>query len=113
MSGVSLVVWHGHRTMIFGFLPENLKTQAVAVAFRMAWQAGDVEPGGDVCARERLTAFRGELYRCFTARADELFELTDSVLCAEGPVRTLVRSEERRVGKECTSWCRSRWSPYH
>src|SRR3546814_2615219 len=26
------------------------------------------------------------------------------------PVR---RSEERRVGKECVSTCRSRWSPYH
>src|SRR3546814_11364266 len=25
----------------------------------------------------------------------------------------LVRSEERRVGKECVSTCRSRWSPYH
>ena len=25
----------------------------------------------------------------------------------------LVRSEERRVGKECLSVCRSRWSPYH
>src|SRR3546814_19714774 len=24
-----------------------------------------------------------------------------------------VRSEERRVGKECVSKCRSRWSPYH
>ena len=23
------------------------------------------------------------------------------------------RSEERRVGKECASKCRSRWSPYH
>ena len=23
------------------------------------------------------------------------------------------RSEERRVGKECLCWCRSRWSPYH
>ena len=23
------------------------------------------------------------------------------------------RSEERRVGKECTATCRSRWSPYH
>src|SRR3546814_14265337 len=23
------------------------------------------------------------------------------------------RSEERRVGKECVSKCRSRWSPYH
>ena len=24
-----------------------------------------------------------------------------------------VRSEERRVGKECSEPCRSRWSPYH
>src|SRR3546814_8641611 len=29
-------------------------------------------------------------------------------LCHHGP-----RSEERRVGKECVSTCRSRWSPYH
>ena len=26
---------------------------------------------------------------------------------------THTRSEERRVGKECVSTCRSRWSPYH
>ena len=26
---------------------------------------------------------------------------------------TLLRSEERRVGKECSLLCRSRWSPYH
>src|SRR3546814_18874335 len=25
----------------------------------------------------------------------------------------LMRSEERRVGTECVSTCRSRWSPYH
>src|SRR3546814_13498402 len=25
----------------------------------------------------------------------------------------VARSEERRVGKECVSTCRSRWSPYH
>ena len=25
----------------------------------------------------------------------------------------LLRSEERRVGKECSEPCRSRWSPYH
>jgi hypothetical protein len=29
------------------------------------------------------------LYRCFTARADALFELADAMLCADGPVRTL------------------------
>ena len=30
-----------------------------------------------------------------------------------GDTITGVRSEERRVGKECTATCRSRWSPYH
>src|SRR3546814_5759101 len=28
-------------------------------------------------------------------------------------LRLIGRSEERRVGKECVSTCRSRWSPYH
>ena len=28
-------------------------------------------------------------------------------------IQRTVRSEERRVGKECVSTCRSRWSPYH
>src|SRR3546814_5276061 len=34
---------------------------------------------------------------------------------AGGPILAcgLTRSEERRVGKECVSTCRSRWSPYH
>src|SRR3546814_11319995 len=37
------------------------------------------------------------------------------LVVAPGSVRTNVsrRSEERRVGKECVSTCRSRWSPYH
>src|SRR3546814_18862558 len=29
------------------------------------------------------------------------------------PARGSIRSEERRVGKECVSKCRSRWSPDH
>src|SRR3546814_13390156 len=29
------------------------------------------------------------------------------------PAKVGPRSEERRVGKECVSTCRSRWSPYH
>src|SRR3546814_6032061 len=29
------------------------------------------------------------------------------------PAGKVDRSEERRVGKECVSTCRSRWSPYH
>ena len=33
------------------------------------------------------------------------------ILTFEGLIE--VRSEERRVGKECVVVCRSRWSPYH
>src|SRR3546814_4077291 len=39
-----------------------------------------------------------------------------SPLCARpawAPEGSRDRSEERRVGKECVSTCRSRWSPYH
>ena len=31
----------------------------------------------------------------------------------DGQSVLVIRSEERRVGKECVSTCRSRWSPYH
>ena len=61
------------------------KAKAAAVAFSMAWLDGPVEDraaGGG--ALDRLAVFRGELYRCFTARADALFDLCDAVLCAEG-----------------------------
>jgi hypothetical protein len=76
--------------MIFGFLRQNVKTKAVAVAFSIAWLGARVEPQlEEARAQERLAAFRAELYRCFTARRDELFELADAVLCADGPVRTL------------------------
>src|SRR3546814_9215551 len=40
----------------------------------------------------------------------------DMLSIAENAIRggmTSDRSEERRVGKECVSTCRSRWSPYH
>ena len=39
--------------------------------------------------------------------------LTDNFNATEANYLYLVRSEERRVGKECRIGCRSRWSPYH
>ena len=40
-------------------------------------------------------------------------ELRVFKFASNAPRLKALRSEERRVGKECTSWCRSRWSPYH
>jgi DDE superfamily endonuclease len=37
-----------------------------------------------------LTRFRASLHACFTRRGDALFELADSMLCAQGPVRSPV-----------------------
>ncbi|GAB3835609.1 hypothetical protein GCM10027610_033790 [Dactylosporangium cerinum] len=39
--------------------------------------------------RECLAEFRQEFYGCLTLRADALFELTDAILCAPGPVTSL------------------------
>jgi hypothetical protein len=94
--------------MIFGFLPQNLKIKAVAVAFSIAWERAGVEgggagaPGRDMAGatHDRLAAFRREFYGCLAARADALFELADAVLCSPGPVRVLaglsLAAEHRR-----------------
>src|SRR3546814_3688244 len=39
--------------------------------------------------------------------------LDERLRLAFAPAEVPGRSEERRVGKECVSTCRSRWSPYH
>ena len=43
--------------------------------------------------------------------ADGCGEESEAVRTMRG--KLLLRSEERRVGKECSKQCRSRWSPYH
>src|SRR3546814_1126980 len=40
-------------------------------------------------------------------------DLRDLAIPMLSDVKRELRSEERRVGKECVSTCRSRWSPYH
>src|SRR3954462_4513447 len=51
---------------------------------------GVVDQSVAAAAADRLRAFRGELYGCLARRADELFELTDALLCTDGPVSSLV-----------------------
>jgi DDE superfamily endonuclease len=58
-------------------------TAAKAVMDSLLEHACDVEP------LAVLSRFRVDFHACLTARADELSELADAVLCADGPVRTL------------------------
>src|SRR3546814_16113792 len=70
------------------------------------------EPGGgrpfgaraiDRVPREWIAALPGDL----------LVGVHLELLAATAPEPDAASSEERRVGKECVSTCRSRWSPYH
>src|SRR3546814_14811171 len=72
----------------------------------------------------RYTEIRSRLVPLFEAQTDVNKAMRDTVRIANEartglvPVadlyaRLTLRSEERRVGKECVSTCRSRWSPYH
>src|SRR3546814_13178584 len=65
----------------------------------------DVGEGGDAFGRAVLV----DHHRHVDALAVETIEQ----LQHGGAVGHDHRSEERRVGKECVSTCRSRWSPYH
>src|SRR3546814_4717856 len=60
------------------------------------------------------TRLRRPLDRLAAAhRADEAGLALRLQLLAQARRIGARRSEERRVGKECVSTCRSRWSPYH
>src|SRR3546814_11834745 len=70
------------------------------------------------------------LCQTYAALTEALIEITSYGVTVDGKGRGIVkrlarkfglnmrtgyalRSEERRVGKECVSTCKSRWSPYH
>src|SRR3546814_1452553 len=72
----------------------------------------------DVCSSD-LDFLNNPIYGAWTANAispineDTLFSGPNAGTTGDAAFQTYCRSEERRVGKECVSTCRSRWSPYH
>src|SRR3546814_19461914 len=63
---------------------------------------------------ENLFDFPVRFREVDAACANPLLAIPQRMICDfEIQVGNLGRSEERRVGKECVSTCRSRWSPYH
>src|SRR5216110_2202396 len=70
---------------------------------KTAYEISSRDWSSDVCS--------SDLYGDHVSR-ETLTERTPASRKATAIVRP-GRSEERRVGKECVSLCRSRWSPYH
>src|SRR3546814_18830408 len=79
------------------------------------WSSGVCSSDLDATRRNLQTCFSRYILKPRECRQCSKAEL----LCPQSrhspsPGRVgIPRSEERRVGKECDSTCRSRWSPYH
>src|SRR3546814_15030885 len=79
---------------------------------------GDLEAFAD--AEPVLRAMGHAIFHAGHSGAGQVAKICNNMLAAilmAGTAEALAlgvgRSEERRVGKECVSTCRSRWSPYH
>src|SRR3546814_17707468 len=62
---------------------------------------------------ERFALRQGVDPQTFGIGIKELWEVDPAKHNPGKVVHSVGRSEERRVGKECVSTCRSRWWPYH
>src|SRR3546814_19362606 len=67
----------------------------------------DIVGGVDPCL-----AIAGDIAHSSRGRSP-FFAIETLRILAARDLQAIGRSEERRVGKECVSTCRSRWSPYH
>src|SRR3546814_11350341 len=76
------------------------------------WAAAQVEAMGGEAARLRPRLVIAT-FKQWTARELDLRREAASASELAEILQAELRSEERRVGKECVSTCRSRWSPYH
>src|SRR3546814_12974941 len=99
--------------------PRSTRTDTL-FPYTTLFRSNGITVGGSIEAAR--TVFDAPLFGFAKTRRDWRAATTISVLNRNwillgfSPVARLSfarRSEERRVGKECVSTCRSRWSPYH
>src|SRR3546814_7397453 len=96
--------------IVFSFLFFFFFKQKTAYEMRISDWSSDV-CSSDLRVLYGLAAAREAIHKSREAVVAEGY--MDVIALHQAGIRTAVRSEERRVGKECVSTCRSRWSPYH
>src|SRR3546814_14557430 len=95
--------FHSGKGELLEALPyRQLRNEAMSLARHLL--ASGVKPGDRVGV---IAETDGDFARAFFACQYA------ALVPAPLPLPAALRSEERRVGKECVSTCRSRWSLYH
>src|SRR3546814_5810201 len=108
------------RIMIFFFFKQKTAYEVRISDWSSDVCSSDLRAGLDTCrqplpaeASERqqhaATEIHAEMFGAIAAH----IVLDDAKTTEQKRLELIARSEERRVGKECVSTCRSRWTPYH
>ena len=97
----------GHR-----YIPLNQITKANVTKLSVAWSYPHAETGFNPIVAHGIayTKARNKSVVAVDAATGKELWVHDGLT---GMTERGMRSEERRVGKECCTPCRSRWSPYH
>src|SRR3546814_20165342 len=116
VRGVAGLVINGAVRDRDAFLERNLPVYAVGVTHRGPYKDGPGEIGFAI-SLAGMVIQPGDLVLgdmdgvLAVPRASAAQVLERARAKSEAEERQMARSEERRVGKECVSTCRSRWSP--
>ena len=98
-------ILEGLRLAVNGLLSNRLRSALTMLGILIGVSAVillvGVGNGASVAVQQQIQSLGSNLLTVFPSNAR-----------SAGGVQQ-VRSEERRVGKECSKQCRSRWSPYH
>src|SRR3546814_9451923 len=86
--------------------------QKTAYEMRISDWSSDV-CSSDLHIKQNTRKENGSCSRSFVSANTWKWPPAPAGTSAQWTKSTATRSEERRVGKECVSTCRSRWPPYH
>src|SRR3546814_18564119 len=100
MDGLALAGWIGLGILTLALIAAGILGRSIARPVRDLAEAAHAISAFDF---RRVPQAKGSAFR----------ELDSAAQAFNAMLGGLRRSEERRVGKECVSTCRSRWSPYH
>src|SRR3546814_5039232 len=102
--------------VVFSDLIDRIMVLLVSVYFfkqKATYEMRISDWSSDMCSSDLTGSTRAMMLRSFVGSLRCSFLTACAISTATRPLRGQQRSDERRVGKECVSTCRSRWSPYH